>query len=362
MSRTVPNQQIPEIDIPRELREMGEAWARFYANRTQENLQAAIKESSDVYRVGKEIQWTWPKAVAAVAAVVVALVLGGSAVGIVAGKSAGNAVTTASDSDVIVKALDDGFKRVEGVTVSSSKAVADEVKALSEKFDEQPKPPSPVIPPDPKPSALSVPERVEVVVKGGLVKVKASAPSEVQWAWRPSPSFKVDRYGDVIYVEALAEGSLVAVAYTVASGKVADVAACVVATSELAPKPNPEPLPDPKPPTPRPVSLDELGKLVLTHACKPNRKDDAAKLAEVYEKVVAKMSQGVVRSVPEAVKELFDGNTSAIGRDNLKHWAGFFAWADNELTRRAELGKLNTLEQNRAAFAQIGAALREASK
>lgn len=360
------NVQVSETSVPQELREMGEAWARFYANRTPENFQAALKESGDVYRVGKTIQWTWPKVASAVGAVVVALVLAGGTMGVVASKTVPAAAVTADPE--IAKLLDDGFKRLEKVTLSSSKEVADELKTLGKKIDAAPKPtPVPINPDVPKPAnALTVPEKVEVVVKGGLVKVKASAPGDIAWFWRPSPSFKVDRYADVIYVEAVAEGSMVAVAYTVSNGKVTDAAACVVTTSkpQPVPPPTPNPSPDPQPtppPVPQPVTLNELGKLAVPHASKPGRKDDAAKLAEVYERTVAGIRAGTYTTVGAAVKALYVGNGKVLG-DNGKYWAGFFAWADNELTRRAEKGTLATMTANADAFEQLGAALREASK
>ena len=351
----------------------------------QEDLEAAdavakaarTKTAPDVIAAGKEVaealwmrfagKWGWKPLLAAVVTTALAI---GTIIGTrhtpeevkVAVKEAVQEVKEDPKPSVpqadLAKMMSDGFANQNKLLVS----LVGEVKKLADKKPEPLPQPKPVDPDNkPKPKVLSLPETVTVTVGGGAMKLKATAPSEVQWHWKATDGFSIDRHGDVLYIEASKEGSMIVIAYTTSKDKVMDFAASMVTTLK-APIPPPGPIPPPPGPNPTPVSLDELGKLVLTQALKPGRKDDAAKLAEVYERVVSRMAQGSVSSVGQAVQELFDGNTSAIGRDNLKYWAGFFAWADNELTRRAELGKLTTLEQNRVAFAQIGAALREASK
>ena len=262
----------------------------------------------------------------------------------------------------LAKMLAEGF-------AGQSKLMTDltiQVKRLADRPDPLPLP-VPVDPdnkPTPKPKVLSIPDSASVTVGGGLTKIKALSPSPVEWFWKPVDGFNVERYGDVLYIEATKEGSMWVIAYSVNNSKVSDFAACLVTTLKAPqppPVPVPTPIPNPPVPTPTPVSLNELGKLILIQASKPGRKDEAAKLATVYEALVADIRAGRVATVNQAVKQLFDGNTQALG-NNSRYWAGFFAWADNELTRRAELGKLTTIDQNRDAFEQIGAALREASK
>lgn len=241
---------------------------------------------------------------------------------------------------------------------------ADIRKIVEKKPEPQPKPVGPDVP-SPKPKLLVLQESATVAV-GGVVRIKAAGPTPVEWSWRPSKDFTVERYGDVVLVESSAEGTLVLAAYISSGGKVPDFAVCVVSSKKpIPPVPTPPdptpPQPSPKPPIPTPVQMDELGRLVLSQAVKPGRKEEALKMAAVYESVVAGIRAGRIKTVGDAVKELYRGNTSVLG-DSTKYWAGFFAWADNELTRRAELGKLATMEQNALAFEQVGAALREASK
>ena len=358
-----------ESGFGKELREAYLAGKKASETKSISDLMVALRESIDVVNAIRDMMvsgWSWQKIAMAIGGSILVIVLGGSAVGIIVRPP--QPVTT---DELFTKKIEDAFTRMEKVTASSGDKVVNELRVLAKKIDERPKPvPTPVNPDldtKPKSKTLLLPGMVVVQVKGGAVKIKAVAPIEVSWHWKATDGFTVDRYGDVLYIEATKEGTMWLLAYTVSNAKVTDFAACMVTTLKAPqPPPGPVPLPkpNPKPPTPPepiPVVLDELGKLVLAYVVKLDRKEEALQLAVSYDAVVADMRAGIITTVPVAVAKLYKQNTAALGV-NVKMWAGFFAWADNELTRRSEKGQLATMEQNAVAFEQFGAAFREASK
>ena len=129
----------------------------------------------------------------------------------------------------------------------------------------------------------------------------------------------------------------------------------------VPPTPPDPPKPPPTPPPAPEVKLNEFGKLVLEQAVKVNRKSEAAGLGEAYAEVVASIRTGDIKTPEAAVKGSFTRNAKVLS-NSAQQWSGFFAWLDNELTRRNEKGTLTTMAQHADHFEQLSAALREAGK
>lgn len=241
------NQNQPDADVNREIREAAEATAKAARTRNPTDIANAVKESGEAVAAVAGSGWGWQKvAVAVVTALVVAFVGLGSVAMVMRQQPATEPTPTKADPD-IAKLLTDGFTRIEKAT----QAVGVEVKSLSKKLDEKPVPvPEPDKPkPKPEPAKkLTLPERVEVAV-GSVVKVKASLSSGVQWFWKESPGLDIDRHGSTLYVSAEKDGTYWVFAYTSADGKIGDIAACMVVAGK-GPQPPPGPTPEPKPPTP----------------------------------------------------------------------------------------------------------------
>ena len=248
---SVPVADLP-ADLTKETREAAEAWAKYYSNRTTENLQAAIKESSEVYEAGKAA-WSWQQIVIAVVVAVASLVTGISTVAVVS-PSPSPAKVKDDPSPDIGKKIDDGFAKlaVEFAGMSAN------LKVLGEKIDAKPKP-APVPPTPAKP--LSLPDTVQVTVGGAFVKIKAEGPSAIHWYWQANDGIQIDKHADTVYVSATKPGTYWIVAYTVKGSTIDGFAACMV-TTNTAPIP-PPPGPTPPTPTPSPISVPGMRVLIV---------------------------------------------------------------------------------------------------
>ena len=222
-------------DVPREAREAVAAWARYYANRTPENLQAAIKESADVYRAGKASGWTWQRVGMAVAAAVVAVLL---SYGV-------TTWTVVKDDSAVVKLIGDGINRLD----KTMAGVGVEIQSLGKKIDVKPEP-IPVTPDSGKPKPLKLPKEIETSVGGKLIKVKAVSVGVVTWIVPPSGDrLDVHAVGDTAILTASADGEYWIGALTVVGGKATEPEWCRIVCGK-------GPMPPPVPPSPTPVPQD----------------------------------------------------------------------------------------------------------
>lgn len=310
---SVPVADLP-ADLTKETREAAEAWAKYYSNRTTENLQAAIKESSEVYEAGKAA-WSWQQIVIAVVVAVASLVTGISTVAVVSPSHSPAKVKDDPAPD-IGKKIDDGFAKlaVEFAGMSAN------IKVLGEKIDAKPKP-APVPPTPAKP--LSLPDTVQVTVGGAFVKIKAEGPSAINWYWPANDGIQIDKHGDTVYVSATKPGEYWIVAYTVKAGAVDGFAACRV-TTNTAPNPPPGPTP-PVPPTPKdwPTTAPGLRVLIVFEEMERSKLASGQRAlidgAPIRDWLDAKCVQdGAVKAW-----RIFDQNQGVQGAE--KHWQEMMA-------------------------------------
>lgn len=250
---------IEPTDVPREAREMAAAWAKYYSNRTPENLQAAIKESGDVYRAGKASGWTWKQIGMAVVAAVVAVLLGVGGVSMTRQTPA----PPIKDNHDVAKLISDGFAGLIKYQGSIDTALGN----IFKKLDAKPEPlPLPVDPEKPKPNPLkplTLPKEIETSVGGKLVKVKAVSVGVVTWIVPPGGGLDVHTAGDTAILAALADGEYWLGALTVVGGKATEPEWCRIVCGK-GPQPPPGPKP-PVPPTPKdwPTTAPGLRVLII---------------------------------------------------------------------------------------------------
>jgi len=343
-----------EGDLLKEGREAAEAAARAARTRKIEDIEAAVKEIDDVIRVGIKKGLVWPMWVA------LAIAIGVGSFSIYRSVNhTPSPVAVLSGEDDTAKLIKDGFAGMK----ADLKAISDR---LDKRPDAPPKPPmpGPDVPKPPSPGGITLPESVKTKVGGGLVKINAKANGPVTWVVPPVKGIDVEPEGDKLFLSATAEGEYWIGAVTVIGGKASAPEWVRVIVGD---GPRPPPGPGPKPPTPPappdwpPVVLDQLGKDVATHASKVGRKSESAALAGNYAVVAKEIREGKIDSVEAAVRRLYVANTASIG-GNSATWNGFFTWADNELTRRAEKGLLKTMPQHADVFEQFSGGLMESSK
>lgn len=231
-------------DLQKETREAAQAWARYYANRTSENLQAAIRESSEVYQAGRA-SWSWQQILAVALTAITSLII--ASIGSVAVMSRDEPVPAVVPVKPKADPVPDLGEKIDKGFAGMSAALGEMsiyLKSVGDKIDAKPKP----IPPAPTPTKpLSLPDTVQVTVGGAFVKIKAEGPSAIHWYWQAADGIQIDKHGDTVYVSASKAGDYWIVAYTVKGAAVDGFAACRVTTNTA---PNPPPGPEPKPPTP----------------------------------------------------------------------------------------------------------------
>lgn len=260
---------IEPSDVPREAREMAAAWAKYYANRTPENLQAAIKESSDVYTAGKASGWTWQQIGMAIGVAVISVLVGIGSVAMVTRETPAPAVAPIKNDPDIAKLLTDGFTRLDKTLTG----VGVKIDTLGKKIDEKPVPP-PVDPDKPKPppvvTGITLPSTVNI--SDGHVTIKAVSAGPVTWFIPEYGNLSIDKFADSIVVSARAgaNGTYWIGATTIIGDKIATPVYCAITVNQSPqPPPKPDPTPDPKPPTPK---VDSLSLVAIYESSDTNSK------------------------------------------------------------------------------------------
>jgi len=202
-----------------------------------------------------------------------------------------------------------------------------------------------------------------------LTVSNAAPEAAVLWDVYPEDNVDIREFADGLLIFTAPPGDY-KIKLRLISGRQVDTLRTVVTIKGTPPAPGPNPGPNPTPnpgpgpgPNPSPVLPDGKFKLAskavlwsstITSA---NKAAEAAALAGALEGTVAAANAGAIKTIDEFLAAGRDANRQALSTSS-ELWKPWFTNLKNECETLYSAGLLNTLEDNKTAFAELAIGLR----